>query len=154
MHQSRLRQSLRQLTGWNTALADDIAQETFIKAYRSITKFKGSSKFSTWLYRIGYNEFLQHVRKNQPMVSLEGIEQESSVNANDGDDRLHKAVATAMQELSVEQRAALHLTLQRECTHQEVAEIMGCSLGTAKSHILRGKEKLRDLLSEWHEEAV
>ena len=61
-YQSGLRYSLRQITGGDEMLADDIAQETFIKAFKSIAMFNGQSKFSSWLYRIAYNLFISHHR--------------------------------------------------------------------------------------------
>ena len=62
-HQSMVRNSLRQLTNWDDGLADDLAQETFIQAYQNLHQFDGRAKFSSWLYRIAYNQFLQHCRK-------------------------------------------------------------------------------------------
>src|SRR5262252_4342651 len=61
-HQSTVRASLRRLTG-NHALADDLAQETFLLAYRNLRSFRQEAKFSTWLYRIAYNVFLADARK-------------------------------------------------------------------------------------------
>ena len=71
-YQSRMRYSLRQLTGWDQALADDLAQETFIKAFRSLRAFKGKSQFYTWLYSIAYRVYASHYRKHatrQPVIS-------------------------------------------------------------------------------------
>ena len=62
-HQSVVRSTLRRLTGGNVALADDLAQETFLLAYRNLTSFRQEAKFSTWLYRIAYNVFLADARK-------------------------------------------------------------------------------------------
>src|ERR1700745_3984472 len=62
-HQSAIRASLRRLTGGNHALADDLAQETFLLAYRNLRSFRQEAKFSTWLYRIAYNVFLADARK-------------------------------------------------------------------------------------------
>ena len=59
-YQSQLRYSLRQMTGWNEALADDLAQETFIKAYQALPGFRAEAKFSSWLYRIAYNQMVSH----------------------------------------------------------------------------------------------
>lgn len=159
-HQSRLRYSLRQLTGWDEALADDIAQEAFLKAYRSIHSFKATAKFSTWLYRIAYNEFIDYCRKNRLDIDsnfpdLDGAAAFDSVATNSESNKdLHRDLARAMLLLSAEQRVALHLTLHRECTQLEVAEIMECPLGTVKSHILRGRERLQQILADWREEIL
>lgn len=151
-YQSQLRYSLRQLTGWDAALADDLAQETLIKAYRSIKQFRGEAKFFTWLYKIAYHCFLAHKRSRKPEQSLEegdeerhGDHPEQAGNPAD----LHRDFARALLQFPPEQRMALHLSLQREFTHQEIADLMECPLGTVKSHILRGRERLQQMLAGW-----
>ena len=152
-YQSQLRYSLRQLTGWDAALADDLAQETLIKAYRSINQFRGEAKFFTWLYKIAYHCFLAHKRSRKPEEPLEegheerhGQDQERAGNPAD----LHRDFARALVQFPPEQRMALHLHLQREFTHQEIADLMECPLGTVKSHILRGRERLQQMLAGWN----
>lgn len=155
LHQSKLRYSLRQLTGWDESWADDIAQETFIRAYRSLASFRSGSKFSTWLYRIAYNEFVDQSRKRKSTQSMstESVpEFEEQAETPTQREDLHRDLARAMLALSEEQRAALHLSLHRQYTQAEVADVMGCPIGTAKSHILRGKEKLQEVLADWREE--
>src|ERR1043166_3753674 len=66
-HQSAVRASLRKLTAGNHALADDLAQETFLLAYRNLKSFRQEAKFSTWLYRIAYNAFLADLRKTREL---------------------------------------------------------------------------------------
>ncbi len=68
-----------------------------------------------------------------------------------GNEKLQRDLAWAMSQLTTDQRAAVHLSLHREHTQEEIAEIMQAPLGTIKSHILRGKAKLQELLSEWQE---
>jgi RNA polymerase sigma factor (sigma-70 family) len=153
-YQSPLRYSLRQLTGWDQALADDLAQETFISAYRSLRQYRGEAKFFTWLYRIAYNAFLARQRSRKPEEPLP--EQEPAGDAAGTDDAadLHRDFARALQSFPPQQRMALHLHLQREMTHEEIAEMMDCPLGTVKSHIQRGRLKLRELLSSWQTEEM
>lgn len=149
-YQSQLRYSLRQITGWDHALADDLAQETFIKAYKSLHQFRGEAKFFTWLYRIAYHCFLAHRRSLKPEDPLEDDADFPDNGYDPGAAAdLHRDLARAMRVLSPEQRMALHLHLHRELTHEEVAEIMNCPLGTAKSHIQRGREKLKEQLDSW-----
>jgi|TARA_B110000908_G_scaffold50083_1_gene61201 RNA polymerase sigma factor (sigma-70 family) len=158
-YQSPLRYSLRQLTGWNEALADDIAQETFIKAYKALASFQGKSKFSSWLYRIAYNLMLSHFRvaRNRELSGgLNGQEQQSLWLDNsrepvtaDPSLQLHRDLAKAMNHLNNNQRMALHLSLHRECTQQEISDIMNIPLGTVKSLITRGKALLREQLADW-----
>lgn len=148
-HQSKLRYSLRQLTGWDEASADDLAQETFIKAYKALGSFRGDANFATWLYRIAYNCFAAHIRAQRPMLRLDEKTHDDQSYDADTAHALHRDFAMALQQLPGNQRVALHLHLQRELTHQEVAEVMNCPLGTAKSHIRRGREKLKLLLAGW-----
>jgi len=75
-HQSNLRYSMRQLTDWNEALADDLTQEAFIQAFKELHRFRKQAKFSSWLYRIGYNTFLQHVRRKK--LDTESLDERAS----------------------------------------------------------------------------
>ncbi len=157
-YQSPLRYSLRQLTGWNEALADDLAQETFIKAYKALPGYQGKAKFSSWLYRIAYNEMISHFRVARNRELSGGIIEEQGSASVDSRDRLssedhsqqlHRDLAQAMTQLKDNQRMALHLHLHRECTQQEISDIMNIPLGTVKTLITRGKETLRVLLADW-----
>ena len=147
-YQSQLRYSLRQLTGWNEALADDLAQETFIKAYQALPGFRADAKFSSWLYRIAYNQMISHFRKAHNREEPTDAEPEDSARDDDSGD-LQRDLAKAMATLPEGQRMALHLFLHRECTQQEISDIMGIPLGTVKTHISRGREQLRHLLAGW-----
>ena len=158
-YQSSLRYSLRQLTGWNEALADDLAQETFIKAHSALCNFQGKAKFSSWLYRIAYNLMLSHFRvaRNRELTGgLRGQEEQSLWHDNDYEAiasneslQLHRDLAQAMKYLSDNQRMALHLSLHRECTQQEISNIMSIPLGTVKTLIARRKASLREQLADW-----
>jgi len=86
-YQSPLRYSLRQLTGWNEALADDLAQETFIKAYKALPGYQGKAKFSSWLYRIAYNEMISHFRVARNRELSGGIIEEQGSASVDSRDR-------------------------------------------------------------------
>ena len=147
-HQSQLRYSLRQLTGWNEALADDLAQETFIKAYRALPNYRGDAKFSSWLYRIAHNQMISHYRKaaNRPQDHQSEVPDIATI---DPSDELEKDLAKALATLPPGQRMALHLLLHREYTQSEISDIMGIPLGTVKTHISRGKEQLRTFMSAW-----
>ena len=150
-YQSQLRYSLRQLTGWDESLADDLAQETFIKAFKNLDKFRGDAKFYTWLYRIAYRQFASYYRSRKPTEPLSDTEIEHSSHHPTTKTELQRDIAKALAQLPPDQAMALHLHLHREHTHQEVADIMDSPLGTVKSHIQRGREKLKVLLSEWQE---
>ena len=158
-HQQALRYSLRQLTGWNEALADDLSQETFLKAYLALANFKKESAFSTWLYRIAYNVFISHKRKLQVKLdqySVVDSETEEAQNesgySSACETDLHRDLALAMQALTVQQRSALHLFMHRQCTQQEISEIMNIPLGTVKTLINRGRLVLQEKLAAWQDE--
>jgi RNA polymerase sigma-70 factor (ECF subfamily) len=139
-HQSDVRGLLRRLSG-DAATADDLAQETFLNAYRALPRFRGGARFGSWLYRIAYNAYLAQARKAVPAP-----EPSTAVASMDGVLQRHD-LARALAELRPEERAALALTCTQEVTHEEAAEILDWPLGTLKTHVLRGKEKLRARLS-------
>ena len=148
-YQSQLRYSLRQLTGWDEALADDLAQETFIKVYKSLNQFKGNAKFFTWVYRIAYNCFAAHYRSHKAELQLgeEDIAEEGHNPETAAD--LHRDFSRALKVFEPQQRMALHLNLQRQLSHSEIAEVMEIPLGTVKSYISRGQEKLKQQMMSW-----
>lgn len=156
-HQSDLRYSLRQMTGWNEALADDLAQETFIQAFKSLKNYQGTAKFSSWIYRIAYNQMVSHFRlaRNREVSASEEIlkshSQQVALSTTSELD-LHRDLAYSMKALPTKQRMAVHLHLHRELTHSEISTIMGIPLGTVKTLINRGKKTLRSLLSSWNPE--
>ncbi|RBP50871.1 RNA polymerase sigma factor [Arenicella xantha] len=158
-HQSNLRYSMRQLTNWNEDLADDLAQETFIQAFKELHRFRKEAKFSSWLYRIGYNVFLQHVRKRQ--LDTQSIDENPYI-ANqiaeaphgEEDSPLHQKVAKLLAMLEPERRSVLHLLLHRQNTQQEISDIMGIPLGTVKTHINRGRAALQQSLHGWQEKTA
>lgn len=144
--------------------AEDIAQETFIKAYRAISSFRGESAFYTWLYRIGIN-----TAKNYLMArSRRGAESEIDVmDAEQVDDspQMHEretpehlllneeiltVVNNAMEELPEEMREAITLRELEGMSYEEIAQIMACPIGTVRSRIFRAREaidnKLKPLL--------
>ena len=159
-HQSDLRYSLRQMTGWDEALADDLAQETFMLAYKSMASYKADAKFRSWLYRIAYNQMISHYRlaRNNEITGIDeavhaiASSRESDSSAAFTDQSLHQDLARAMQQLPTQQRMVIHLFLHRQLTHSEICTIMGTPLGTVKTCINRGKATLRDLLASWQSE--
>lgn len=157
-HQSNLRYSMRQLTDWNEALADDLVQETFIQAFKELHRFRKQAKFSSWLYRIAYNTFLQHVRKkrldtepieDQPLMAKEGRVEPDG--ADDKQSALHQKVAKLLATFEPERRSVLHLFLHRQHTQQEISDIMGIPLGTVKTHTNRGRQALQQSLQAWQD---
>jgi RNA polymerase sigma-70 factor (ECF subfamily) len=145
-HQSALRGFLRRLTGGDAALADDLAQETFIEAYRSIRKYAGASGFSTWLLGIGYNRFRQYCRKRRETPVAEVPEQADAALPEFG---TALDVREAVARLRGEERTALYLCYEQGLSHEEAADVVGCPVGTLKTHILRAKQALRGVLAAY-----
>jgi len=150
-HQSQVRTVLRRLTKGDVALADDLAQETFVLAWRNLRKFRFEAKFSTWLYRIAFNTWQSEARKKHevlldvdddaPPPGLEMTTQMPDVVARVDLER-------AMEILSDGERAAITACFYADLSHEEAAEALGMPLGTVKTHILRARAKLKARLEK------
>jgi RNA polymerase sigma factor (sigma-70 family) len=146
-YQSDVRALLRKLTNGNIDAADDLAQETFIRAYRHLRTFKGGAIFATWLYRIACNVFLSSVKDVREEVT-DAIDEYPEESGDREDAALARFdLQKAMTVLSGGERAALVLFYSKGMTHEEVAQTMNTPLGTIKTLILRGKEKLKKKLT-------
>lgn len=143
-HQSPVRNFLRRLARNDVARADDLAQETFIKLFRSIGTYRAQAKFSTWLYRIAYRTFLDDQRSRVPEVEFEGEEHGAPDAAVDAADQWD--ADRALRHLNARQRAVFDLHYGKGMTHQEVAQAVELPLGTVKSDLARGLERLRQVL--------
>ena len=151
-HQSAVRRFLRHLTHGDAALADDLAQETFLTAWRGLARFQGTASFSTWLLGIAHNRWRNARRRRHDCVSLEAEEYASnfSVPAATPRSDLHQDLAEALTTLSPDEQLTLHLGFQQGLSHSEIAALLDWPLGTVKTHLARGKEKLRSLLTAWN----
>ena len=146
INQSRIRGYLLRLTKGNQALADDLAQEVFMTAFRKIKSFQGSGSFSGWLHRIAYSRFLMDIRKKHADQKREAAWhqiQEKTATPSD----LNLVIERALGSLKTEERSALTLCFSHGYTHEEACLIMDLPLGTLKSHIARGKIKLAKSLA-------
>jgi len=156
-HQSRVRLQLRRLTQGDAALADDLAQETFVQAWLHLNDFRGDARLATWLHRIALTRFLQHVRR--PQLPLEWNAPEASAADEPGHDPraaegLTRDVERALQSLSEIQRLAVVHCFHLDLSHAEAAQVLGLPLGTLKSHLDRAKSRLRELLGAWNPESA
>ncbi len=142
-HQSGVRGLLRRLTGGDLAQADDLAQETFLRAYRGLRGYRGGAKFSSWLYRIACNVFFSHDRGSRDEPLALPPAREASLMALPDSILERHDLERALASLKPRERAALVLTYANELTHEEAAVILDCPLGTLKTHVTRAKEKLR-----------
>ena len=143
-YQSPVRAFLSRMTRGDTHLADDLAQETFLKAWKKLRTFRGEARFSTWLLGIAFNEFRSACRQRKELL-LEPDQQrtEPETRAADSNTHLRLDLTEALNLLNSPERAAIVLCCQNGLSHEEAAQTLDCPLGTVKTNILRGKEKLR-----------
>jgi RNA polymerase sigma-70 factor (ECF subfamily) len=145
-YQPRVRRFLLNLTMGDDMLTDDLAQETFIKAYVGIRGFKGLSSFGTWLYRIAYNEFYSHTRKHvEDHVDDIAAMGEVSTAANDAIEA-SMTVQEALARLNDNERVAVTLFYIEDQPLKQVAKIMQMPEGSVKSLIHRSKAKMRQFI--------
>jgi len=146
-HQSAVRGFLLRLCCGDAALADDIAQETFLRAYQRIRSYRSEGGFESWLFAIAYRSFLSEKRRRhwsaeelsaEPRAAEASVETARDVAAD---------LARAMRQLREPERACLSLCYQWGMSHPEMAKVLDFPVGTIKTHIARGKQKLRALLS-------
>jgi len=145
--------------------ASDLTQETFIKSFQSIHRFQGQSSFFTWIYRIAVNSTLSHLRKSRlrTFFSLEKINEDDPVSReliaaitdNTEVDRgsfvreLQERLNEALQKLSIRHRTVVTLFEIDGLSHQQIAEIMGCSVGTVRSRLHYAKQLLQAELQQY-----
>jgi RNA polymerase sigma factor (sigma-70 family) len=148
-HQSSVRGMLRQLTRIDIALADDLAQETFIRAYKHIRSFRGEARFSTWLYRIAYNCFREDARRRKELVGIDETRLQAEADPQTLDPGLRHDLMHALSLLSLPERSAVLLCCQNGLSHEEASRVLEIPLGTVKTNVLRGREKLKKMLVDW-----
>jgi len=142
-HHSRVRNWLRQLSS-NSALADDLAQEVFLIAWRRISSFRGTGTFSGWLMKIAYNTYLQaeRQRKREREVNEQLHREYDPIDPEDTD-RLADVIRL-LSVLTQQERVVMVLCYAHGYSHAEISEIVDMPLGTVKSHIRRGRSKILD----------
>jgi len=148
-HQSSVRGLLRQLARADLALADDLAQETFLRAYKHIRSFRGEARFSTWLYRIAYNCFREEARRRKELVGIDQEQLEAERDPQMVDPGLRHDLMYALSLLPLHERSAILLCCQNGLSHDEAARVLDIPLGTVKTNVLRGREKLKRTLAAW-----
>ena len=144
-YQSPVRRFFLNQTLGDEQLSDDLAQETFIKAYVNITNFKGISSFSTWLFRIAYNVFYDEVRSRKQTDDLDSREV-ARMSALSGDAGLQMDLYQALAQLKEVERTCITLQLVDGHPIDKISDITGLPQNTVKSHLKRSKEKLTDYL--------
>jgi len=158
LHKRRVYSLCLRMTG-NTAEAEDLTQEAFLQLYRKIATFRGESAFSTWLHRLAVNVVLMHLRKKSlPEVSLEASlepqQDEGPKKDIGGPDKVLTGaidrvnLARAIDSLPRGYRVIFVLHDVEGYEHNEIAEMMGCSIGNSKSQLHKARMKLREILKE------
>ncbi len=153
IHQSQLRGFLLRLTRGNGALANDLAQETFLEAFRKIAQF-GTGNFFGWLCAIAWSRFLMEARKRKWERLDEVPEIADDVPEPETASLIRHDLECAMATLQPMQRAALTLCFALGFSNDEAAAALDIPLGTLKSHVNRGRAKLAQLLDDWRKVAV
>jgi RNA polymerase sigma-70 factor, ECF subfamily len=128
-------------------LAQDYAQEAWIRAIRALPTFRGDARFSTWLHRIAVNSALQALRKADTRTRRETSLQDTvAVHPDQGDTLLGELLERAMDQLPDGMRQVLILHDVEGYTHEEIGELLGVTSGTSKSQLFKARGKMRELL--------
>jgi len=149
-HQGAVRAFLRRLTQ-NDALADDLAQDSFIKAHKSLGSLHDPDAARSWLYAIAYRVFLDHVRREKRRTDLSAGQLAPDTDAPAAPTGLRMDLRDALAALAPERRAVVLLCLALGHSHNEAAQILELPLGTVKSHMNRGRAQLQEQLSAYGE---
>jgi len=162
-YQERIYATIYHMTA-NHEDANDLAQETFIKAYQALKSFKGDSSFFTWVYRIAVNKTINFLkqRKNKTHMSLNDLD----FNAEHDPDlvalvsdktprrevnliELQEKLNDAMQKLSEIHRLVVTLHDVQGLSHEDISKIMGCNTGTVRSRLFYARQQLQAYLSDY-----
>jgi RNA polymerase sigma-70 factor (ECF subfamily) len=155
-HKEKVR-NIIYLTMSNSALVDDIAQEVFITVYRNLKHFRFESQFTTWLYRITVNRCKDYLRKMNVRKIFSPIEEGIEVSEFDTpveNNDISRIVMDAISKLPVKLRMPLILKDIEGFSYQEISESLNCEMGTVKSRIFRGRERLKEILQPLEKELV
>lgn len=152
--QSWIRNLMRRCCG-DPTLADDLAQQTFLRAWRRIRQVRRPDRFGGWLKRVAVNVWLQHASKHDPLKGADDADAWDAGAWNEAAPAGQEAVAVgldldrALASLPVRPRLCLILSYHEGMTHEEIAEVTGIPTGTVKSHIRRGAQRLRARLAAY-----
>lgn len=144
-YQEPVRRFLLTQTRGDSELADDLAQDAFVKAWTHIGQFRAESGFKTWLFRIAYNAFYDHLRRQRPTSDLDTpqVKARASHEVATGE---KLDLQKAFRVLNEQERACITLQLMEGESIDRIALITGLAEGTVKSQLSRGKKKLAEYL--------
>ena len=144
-YQSPVRRFFLHQTLGDEQLSDDLAQDTFIKAYTNIGKFRGLASFQTWLMRIAYNVFYDYTRTHKQLADMDSVPERQSPQESP---TLKMDLYHALALLKPDERTCITLQLIDGYDIAGIAKITQMKEGTVKSHLSRGKEKLANYLKQ------
>jgi RNA polymerase sigma-70 factor, ECF subfamily len=162
-YQERVYATIYHMTS-NHEDANDLAQETFIKAFQALRSFKGGSSFYTWVYRIGVNKTINYLkqRRHKGHLSLNELDfnaendpdlvalvSDKTPQRNAGLNELREKLNEAMQRLSEPHRLVVTLHDVQGLAHDEIAEIMDCNIGTVRSRLFYARQQLQGYLADY-----
>lgn len=132
-YQSSVRRFFLHQTCGDSELSDDLAQDTFIKAYTNIASFKNLSNFSTWLYRIAYNVFYDYIRSRKETDGLDTYQVDAQCSTLQQDVGQHIDIYRALATLKEMERTCITLFYMEDQSIEKIAGITGCPAGTVKA---------------------
>lgn len=138
----------------NENIAMELTQETFYKAIKNINKFNENSKVSTWLCEIAKNLWIDEIRKNKKIKTLEQLDEKNLVLSIDDEilaDENKLRIFKEIQKLNIDMRDVMHLRLSGELSFKEIGEIMNKTENWARVTFYRGKERLREVIENGKE---
>ena len=144
--QSWVRNLMRRFCG-DATLADDLSQQVLMQAWRKIRQLKDVNKFAGWLRQLAVNEWLQYVRRKDPLRGA--IDEQEIVMSKADSTSVAMDLDQALASLPFAVSTCVVLSYHERMTHDEIAQATGIKTGTVKSHIRRGSERLRDMLSAY-----
>lgn len=147
-YQSPVRRFFLHQTCGDAALSDDLAQDTFLKAYTALASFHGLANFSTWLYRIAYNVFYDYLRSRHETDPLDTVRVDAQASTQQPDIGREMDIYSALATLKKAERTCITLFYQDDLSIDRIADITGMPAGTVKSHLARGKQKLATYLKQ------
>ncbi len=145
-YQSPVRRFFLHQTLGDASLSDDLAQDTFIKAWRNIGSFRAMSSFQTWLMRIAYNVFYDYVRSRKTTSDIDNVAEPMTTGSSNSS--LQMDLYHALSLLKPDERTCITLQLVDGYKIDQIAKITNMKEGTVKSILFRGKEKLTKYLKQ------
>lgn len=147
-HQGAVRRFFLHLTLGDSMLSDDLAQDTFLKAWLHIDQYGGRSSFQTWLFSIGVNTWRDYLRSQHLTEDIDTNDEVRQFGTSDRDIGLRMDMLRAMQQLRPIERTCITLQVIENQKIEEIARITQLNANTVKSHIARGKQKLAEYLRQ------